>query len=366
MLDVPVFCQPERTGNGYRTSERTPLKASTWSGYLRHLGPVAGLKYRLTQYVWRRSLINVINNRAPSSVRDQVTDHETNAVRYYLDTIIRFDLEAAAMELPSNDVVQKAAHGLFLNADITAPTELTDELKRKITDNPKIRELAKQSKELTWKLRAMGFCSVPAAQGKTPLYEKKMKAVSRLNCSKQFHNSAASESLNECPAPPPLQIPEQRRIVELTCAGTQKLTKDEQFARWCVCIIVWFKLQRRKQVQHQGHHKKQQLPQQDFQPDPPLDTVQVKESIPAKLGEKQCPFCITDTSLPWGEWMKVWEHTNKFWNHIESVHHEQLKAYFSGQKHCGICKIQSITFIPPCLMEFKSHTWSVHGPRLRS
>ncbi|EDN09494.1 predicted protein [Histoplasma mississippiense (nom. inval.)] len=390
MLDVPVFRQPERTGDGYRTSEKTPLKGSTWSGYLRHLRLVAGLKYSLTQYVWRRSLINAINNKAPSSVRDQVADHESNAVRYYLDTVIRFDLEAAAMELPSNDVVQKAAHGLFLNADATAPTELTDELKRKITENPKIIELTERSKELTRKLRAMGFRSVPAARGKTPLYEEKMKVVSRLNRSKVYlhsklierqrrwhfrhadterfnqrlRNGAGGESLDECPAPPPLQISERRRVVELTCAGTQELTEDEQFARRCACIIVWFKLQRRKEVQRRGRHKKQQPSQRDFQPDPPLDTVGAK-SIPAKLGEKQCPFCVADISLPWGERLKVRERTNKFWNHIESVHREELKAYSTGQKHCGICKVQGVTFTPPSIMEFKSHTLSVHGPRLR-
>ncbi|QSS56097.1 hypothetical protein I7I53_04204 [Histoplasma capsulatum var. duboisii H88] len=391
MLDVPVFRQPERTGSGYRTSERTPLKGSTWSSYLKHLGLMAGLKYGLTQYVWRRSLINAINNKAPSSVHDQVTDHESNAVQYYLDTVIQFNLEAAAMELPSNEVVQKAAHGLFLNADATAPTELTDELKRKITNNPKIRELTKCSKELTRKLRAMGFRSVPAAQGKTPLYEKKMKAVSRLNRSKVYlhsklieqqrrwhfrhadterfnqrlRNGAASESLDECPAPPSLTISEQRRVVELTCAGNQELTEDEQFARRCACIIIWLKLQRRKEVQRRGRHKKQQPPPRDFQPDPRTDTVQAKESIPAKLGEKQCPFCIADTSLPWEERMKVRERTNKFWNHIESVHREELKAYSFGQKHCGICNVQSITFIPASIMEFKSHTLNVHGPRLR-
>ncbi|EDN05085.1 predicted protein [Histoplasma mississippiense (nom. inval.)] len=361
MLDVPVFRQPERTGDG------------------------------LTQYVWRCSLINAINNKAPSSVQDQVADHESNAVQYYLDTVIHFNLEAAAMELPSNDVVQKAAHGLFLNADATAPTELTDELKRKITENPKIIELTERSKELTQKLRAMGFRSVPAAQGKTPLYEEKMKVVSRLNRSKVYlhsklierqrrwhfrhadmerfnqrlRNSAVGESLDECPAPPPLQISERRRVVELTCAGTQELTEDEQFARRCACIIVWFKLQRRKEVQRRGRHKKQQPSQRDFQPNPPLDTVRAKESIPAKLGEKQCPFCVADISLPWGERLKVRERTNKFWNHIESVHREELKAYSTGQKHCGICKVQGVTFTPPSIMEFKSHTLSVHGPRLR-
>ncbi|EDN05446.1 predicted protein [Histoplasma mississippiense (nom. inval.)] len=391
MLDVPVFRQPERTGDGYRTSEKTPLKGSTWSGYLRHLRLVAGLKYSLIQYVWRRSLINAINNKAPSSVRDQVADHESNAVQYYLDTVIRFDLEAAAMELPFNDVVQKAAHGLFLNADATAPTELTDELKRKITENPKIIELTERSKELTRKLRAMGFRSVPAARGKTPLYEEKMKVVSRLNRSKVYlhsklierqrrwhfrhadterfnqrlRNGAGGGSLDECPAPPPLQISERRRVVELTCTGTQELTEDEQFGRRCACIIVWFKLQRRKEVQRRGRHKKQQPSQRDFQLDPPLDTVRAKGSIPAKLGEKQCPFCVADISLPWGERMKVRERTNKFWNHIESVHREELKAYSTGQKHCGICKVQGVTFTPPSIMEFKSHTLSVHGPRLR-
>ncbi|KAL2377056.1 hypothetical protein RJZ90_007043 [Blastomyces dermatitidis] len=186
MLDLLVFRQPERTGNGYRTSERTPLKGSTWSGYLKYLGLVAGLKYGLTQYVWRRSLINTINNKAPSSVQNQVADHEFNAVQYYLDTVIRFDLEAAAMELSFNEVVQKAAHGLFLNADATAPMELTDKLKRKITDNSKIRELTECSKELTEKLRVMRFHSMPAARGKTPLYEKKMKVISQLNCSKVY------------------------------------------------------------------------------------------------------------------------------------------------------------------------------------
>lgn len=68
MLDVPVFRQPERTGSGYRTSERTPLKGSTWSGYLKHLGLMAGLKYGLTQYVWRRSLINTINSMCPTTL----------------------------------------------------------------------------------------------------------------------------------------------------------------------------------------------------------------------------------------------------------------------------------------------------------
>ncbi|EQL32369.1 hypothetical protein BDFG_05390 [Blastomyces dermatitidis ATCC 26199] len=144
------------------------------------------LKYSLTQYVWQHSLINIINNKALFSVQNQVTDHKFNVIQYYLDTVIWFDLKAAVIKLSFNEVIQKAAHELFLNTDATALTELTDELKRKITDNSKIRELTKCSKELTEKLRVMRFCSVPAVRGKTSLYKKKMKAVSQLNCSKVY------------------------------------------------------------------------------------------------------------------------------------------------------------------------------------
>ena len=61
-LDLPVFRQPERSEKGYRTSDYTPLKSSMWSNYLKPLGRLAGLKYPLTQYVFRRTTINYINS----------------------------------------------------------------------------------------------------------------------------------------------------------------------------------------------------------------------------------------------------------------------------------------------------------------
>jgi len=62
-LDLSIFRQPERSVNGYRTSAVTPLKASTWSRYLRKLGEAAGFKRNLTQYAFRRGLINAINSK---------------------------------------------------------------------------------------------------------------------------------------------------------------------------------------------------------------------------------------------------------------------------------------------------------------
>ncbi|KMW67199.1 hypothetical protein BDDG_11975 [Blastomyces dermatitidis ATCC 18188] len=38
--------------------------------------------------------------------------------------------------------------------------------------------------------------------------------------------------------------------------------------------------------------------------------------------------------------MNVRERTNKFWNHIESVHREELKAYSSGQHSSMTAKLE--------------------------
>lgn len=62
-LDIPVFREPEKTSTGWRTSNSIPLKASTWSRILIHLGILAALAYSLTQYVFRRMVINVLNSQ---------------------------------------------------------------------------------------------------------------------------------------------------------------------------------------------------------------------------------------------------------------------------------------------------------------
>lgn len=46
-------------------------------------------------------------DKALTSIRDQVADHESNAVRYYLNEIVDFDTQAAAMDRPSDEMVHK-------------------------------------------------------------------------------------------------------------------------------------------------------------------------------------------------------------------------------------------------------------------
>ncbi|EGC45023.1 conserved hypothetical protein [Histoplasma capsulatum var. duboisii H88] len=351
--------------------------------------------------IYRYPIPSHLKDKAPSSVRDQVADHESNAVRYYLDTIIRFDLEAAAMGLPSNEVVQTAAHSLLLTVDEAASTELSDEQKSAIRNNPLIQALTKKNQRLTKRILAMGFPSVSAAEGKTPLYRRKMHVSSRLNSAKEYLRSKLLEQARkrhfrnadtdrfnqhiysgdaelstvtslQPPPPPHLQIPERREIVKLMCSCILEMTEEERFKRRCESITAMVRLQRRREAQRRGRHKKQQS-----QPKPNPATisvvVQVEGPVPEKLDDIQCPFCVCDTSLPWEERMKVWvakkgehKYRNKLWNHIKvTIHREELEAYSSGQRLCGICRERGIKFIPSNIMEFKNHTLRVHGVPLR-
>jgi len=66
-LDQPVFREPERVADEYRTSKTKPLRSSTWLRYLKRLGLKSGLKHSFTQYVARRGLVNAVNSKSSSS-----------------------------------------------------------------------------------------------------------------------------------------------------------------------------------------------------------------------------------------------------------------------------------------------------------
>lgn len=158
-LDIPVFREPGRAGDGYRTSPTKPLRSSTWLRYLRRLGRNSGLENSFTQYCARRGLVNAVNSKsilllypstfsrcadadtwrstdkAPSSVRDQIFDHQSNTVRYYLDREVRFNTQAAFLGRPSDEIVQKLARLMTLTVDPNAPTKLSPELSKKLSNS---------------------------------------------------------------------------------------------------------------------------------------------------------------------------------------------------------------------------------------
>ena len=67
VFDLPVFreksCVPGKSG----TSLTDPLRAKTWSRYLKRLGQKAGFQHLLTQYGLRRGLLNAVNSASTLS-----------------------------------------------------------------------------------------------------------------------------------------------------------------------------------------------------------------------------------------------------------------------------------------------------------
>lgn len=120
------------------------------------------------------------SDKAPSSVRDQVADHESNAVKYYLNEIVYFDMAAAFLQRLSNEAVQNEARLVTLMADMTAPTDLNDQQKAQMQNNPRIRQKADKCQRLKDEIKKRGYCTVKAAKG-TALYERKKRANSDLN-----------------------------------------------------------------------------------------------------------------------------------------------------------------------------------------
>ncbi|KKK23236.1 hypothetical protein AOCH_004405 [Aspergillus ochraceoroseus] len=129
--------------------------------------------------VLRQGGINAINNQAPSSVRDQVADHESNAVKYYLNKVVDFDTAAAFHKRPSNKIVQRELRSATLLADHTAPIGLTDAQSRKISRDPEVRRLRRISRGLTARIRAMGLTIKDAAG--TEAGKQKRRADAELN-----------------------------------------------------------------------------------------------------------------------------------------------------------------------------------------
>ena len=94
-----------------------------------------------------------LTDQAPSSVRDQIFDHQSNAVRYYLDREIRFNTIATFLGRSSDDVVQKFARLMTLTVDPNAPTKLSPELSHKVANSKRLLQLSRESKALTEKIK---------------------------------------------------------------------------------------------------------------------------------------------------------------------------------------------------------------------
>ncbi|KAL2801601.1 hypothetical protein BJX63DRAFT_438656 [Aspergillus granulosus] len=389
-LDLPVFREPERTDNGYRTSKLTALKARTWGRYMKRIGKKTGQEENLTQKEVRRGAINAINNQAPASVRDQVADHESNAVKYYLNEKVDFDTAAAFHRRASNEVVQREMRTATLVADNTAPSRLTEEQSRKIRNHPKVRQLRKICQQLTFEIHQLGLTAKGAQEMELEIGRKKKEADAELsrtlarlreaavekNRKRHFRDTDTKifnqqyeahprdeESEQQNITPNHYFIPEREEAVRLLCYSPAPRTDEEAHLRRLDFIRLMVRWQRRKESPRRGNQESAVISQPEWK-------TTTRATAPASIAEKydplQCPFCLSDRSLPPIDRQKKKSKRNKLWDHVENMHKLELAAFNGGVKPCGLCGMRNIRFVPPSVTHFKNHTQKVHGIRLRA
>ncbi|KAA8652094.1 uncharacterized protein ATNIH1004_000998 [Aspergillus tanneri] len=386
-LDRPVFREPEHTLNGYRTSDSQPLKSQTWSRNLKRTGEKSGEEQNLTQKVLRRGGINAINDKAPASVRDQVADHESNAVKYYLNEVVNFDTAAAFHQRPSNEAVQREFRSATLLADNTAPLSLTDQQKRRIARDPQVRRLRKVCRGLTQAIRQSKYRTVKGAKG-TKIGEEKRQADAELHSkltelrqkakennrrrhfrntdttlfNQRYANGAQSkESEAQHRSLHCYEIPERAELVDLLFYTPPAKTEEEAFFRRLRYIRLMVRWQGRKEAPRRGRQAAVAAV-----PQPHPSRASPENTVPEKYDPLQCPFCLADQSLPPAHREKKKSKINKLWDHVENLHRAELAAFVTGTRRCGLCGLRNVDFVPCSVPNFKNHTQTVHGIRLRT
>jgi len=92
-------------------------------------------------------------DKTSSSERDQIFDHQSNVVRYYLDREIRFNTQTVFLDRSFDEIVQKLVRLMTLTVDSSVSIELFDELSKKLANSKRVIRLSSKSKRLIVKIR---------------------------------------------------------------------------------------------------------------------------------------------------------------------------------------------------------------------
>lgn len=333
-------------------------------------------------------------DKAPSSVRDQIFDHQSNAVRYYLDREIRFNTQAAFLDRPSDEVVQKLARLMTLTVDPSAPTGLSDELSKKLANSKRVVRLSSKSKRLTAKIRAK-YGPVKHAPREDPWVKEKKDVDAALHREKtnrrsrmvdkarkrhfrnadtdtleaQFADTAISASAKDAELTRPLKynIPERDVVIRLTCEPVTDLTDREKHVRSIEAIKARAALCRRQESQRRGRPRSTFKPKELMNPPEGLAEDSEEDTtdyFPLICRPTQCPFCLGEERKSYEDRTFEYCRPNKMMEHVQEAH---LRKYASNDEiNCEhpTCKANSLTL--PSVMAFKRHTAKVHQINLRA
>ena len=406
-LNQSVFRESERVANEYRTSKTKSLHSSTWLHYLKRLDLKSSLKHFFTQYVAQRDLVNVINSKSSSShlllssilicrrqcwcqmidtdktfsfVRDQIFDHQLNAVRYYLDRKIQFNTQTVFLDRSFNKIVQKLVRLMTLTVDFSVLIELFDELSKKLANSKQVIHLSSKSKRLIVKIR-IKYELMKHASRKNSWVKKKKDVDAVLHHEKtnhwsrmidkvrkqhfrnvdtdtleaQFADIAISASVKDIELTRSLKynISKWDVVIRLICESVINLTDHKKHVRSIKIIKVRAALCRQQESQRQDRlrstFKSKKLMNSEENTTDYFLLICRSIQFSFCLDEK-CKFYENQTF----EYCKL----NKMMKHVQKMH---LRKYASNDeincKHLT-CKINSLTL--SSVMTFKHHIVKMH------
>lgn len=301
--------------------------------------------------------------------------------------MVDFDTAAAFHRRAANETVQRELRSATLLADNTAPLGLTDEQKCKINRNPEVKRLRNHCRRLTEEIRKRGYRRVSDAAGTElgkqkrqadvelarKLTELRQKAKSK-NRKRHFRykdtelfnqrdedGPQPQESDSQPHFPHHYQIPERAELVQLLFYSPAPTTEEELYDRRLRYIRLLVQWQYRQEAPRRGKQAEATVAQP--QPTPASPSLAI---IPERHDPLQCPFCLANPGLPLSTREKRKSKINKLWDHVENLHRAELAAFGTGSKRCGLCGMRSINYLPSSVPEFKNHTETVHGIRLRA
>ena len=138
-------------------------------------------------------------------------------------------------------------------------------------------------------------------------------------------------------------------------------TEKETFCRRLEYIRLIIRWQDRKESPRRGVQMTiAAVPQR-----PVPKTSTPVNTVPARYNPLQCPFCLSNQRLPPTLREMKKSKINKLWDHVENLHREELTAFATRTRQCGLCSIRNDDFVPSSVPNFKNHTQIVYGIRLR-
>ena len=315
-------------------------------------------------------------------------DHDSNAVKYYIDREVRCDTQAAYLGRPSNEMIQKMARLMSLNVDPSAPTKPSIKQTRKLANDPEIGRLRDRCRSLTAEINAQ-YGPIKNARG-TDIYNKKKAADAALNSArakwrdhavrrarkKHFRNADTQElerqfaehahpvsplrnGVTSNARPVEYEVKQRGLVAELTCQPSNHLTDQEKLDRRIRAIEARAALCDRKESARRGWLAFRPKPN-NVQDAPKAN----KEPYSLVCRPTQCIFCIGDESKSYESRAFAFCNVNRMRDHVEREHLRPDASFQSVFCRHPICK--SVSFELPHVQAFKNHVQRVHGIALRA